>query len=78
MLIWIDGLTENNFQEKKMLTEEGKRKHVTSFTIHESLYKIIRTLQRTIYIQKIKTMYAARFATIGESQTIVKKTRKLN
>ena len=77
MLIWIDGLTENNFQEKKMLTAEGKRKHVTSFTIHESLYKIIRSLQRTIYIQ-IKTMYAARFATIGESQTIVKKTRKLN
>ena len=36
-------------------------------------------LQRTIYIQ-IKTMYAARFgfATIGESQTMVKKTRKLN
>ena len=49
-----------------MLTAEGKGKHVTSFTIHESLYKIIRTLQRTIYIQ-IKTMYAARFATIGES-----------
>ena len=75
MLIWIDGRTENNFQEKKMLTAEGKRKHVTSFTIHESLYKIIRTLQRTIYIQ-IKTMYAARFATIGESQNNCKENKK--
>ena len=54
------------FPEKKMLTAEGKRKRVTSFTIHESLYNIIRTLQRTIYIE-IKAMYAAHFATIGES-----------
>ena len=41
-----------------MLTAEGKRKHIRVFTSYESLYKIIRALQRTIYIQ-IKVMLFA-------------------
>ena len=34
-----------------MLTAEGKRKQIRMLTIHDLLYKIIRMLQRTIYIQ---------------------------
>ena len=47
-----------NFLEWKMLTAEGKRKDVRAFTLHDSLYKIIRTLQRNSYIQ-IKVMLFA-------------------
>ena len=42
-----------------MFTAKGKRKQIRAFThVHDSLYKIIRMLQRTIYIQ-IKVMLFA-------------------
>ena len=34
-----------------MLTAEGKRKPIRAFTTHDLVYKIVRMLQRTIYIQ---------------------------
>ena len=41
-----------------MLTAEGNRKEIRAFTIHDLLDKIIRMLQRTIYIQLKVMLYA--------------------
>ena len=46
-----------------MLTAKRKRKQIRTFTIYESLYKIIRILQRTIYFQLIVTFALQQYAT---------------
>ena len=45
-----------------MLTAEGKRKQIRALTIHDQLYKIIRMLQRTIYIQLKVLLCACQYA----------------